>query len=178
MIFVGARIDSLWAGIAYGGPSWGLWLGFDGSTVRAAYVDNPTTASYTATVTGSGAANGEFFAVGLVKRGNTVKAITSRAVATTTGGNGGIRGSAGGGLYGQAAAVDGRTVYASTVLSAICSTPLADAHMQDLLANPWQIFRADPIRIYSLPSGALTINSITASNITSSGARITLGLTR
>ena len=46
--------------------------------------------------------------------------------------------------------------------------------------NPWQLFRADPIRIYSLPSGpiSVTINSITASNITSSGARITLGLTR
>ena len=47
-------------------------------------------------------------------------------------------------------------------------------------ANPWQLFRADPIRIYSLPSGAisLSINSITASNITQTGARITLGLTR
>lgn len=48
----------------------------------------------------------------------------------------------------------------------------------ELSFNPWQIFRADPIRIYSLPSGAITINSITASNITSSGARITLGVTR
>ena len=46
--------------------------------------------------------------------------------------------------------------------------------------NPWQLFRADPIRIFSLPSGAisLSINSITASNITQTGARITLGLTR
>ena len=44
----------------------------------------------------------------------------------------------------------------------------------------FSIFRADPIRIYSFPSGpiSVTINSITASNITSSGARITLGLTR
>lgn len=44
--------------------------------------------------------------------------------------------------------------------------------------NTWQLFRADPIRIYSLPSGAITLNSITASNITQTGARITLGLTR
>ena len=46
--------------------------------------------------------------------------------------------------------------------------------------NPWQLFRADPIRIYNLPTGAisLSINSITASNITQTGARITLGLTR
>ena len=45
---------------------------------------------------------------------------------------------------------------------------------------PWQLFSADPIRIYSFPTGAisLSINSITASNITQTGARITLGLTR
>ena len=51
---------------------------------------------------------------------------------------------------------------------------------ESLSANLWQLFRADPVRIYSLPSGpiSVTINSITASNITSSGARITLGLTR
>lgn len=50
----------------------------------------------------------------------------------------------------------------------------------ELSENPWQLFRADPIRIYSLPSGAisLSINSITASNIAQTGARITLGLTR
>ena len=47
-----------------------------------------------------------------------------------------------------------------------------------LTENPWQLFRADPIRIYSLPTGAITLNSITASNITQTGARITLGLTR
>ena len=47
-----------------------------------------------------------------------------------------------------------------------------------LLQNPWQIFRADPIRIYSLPTGAISINSIAASNITQTGATITLGLTR
>ena len=53
--------------------------------------------------------------------------------------------------------------------------------MQELDAlgdNPWQLFRADPIRIYSFPSGAISINSILASNITQTGARITLGLTR
>ena len=51
---------------------------------------------------------------------------------------------------------------------------------RQLSLAPWQIFRADPIRIYSLPSGpiSLAINSITASNITQTGARITLGLTR
>ena len=48
----------------------------------------------------------------------------------------------------------------------------------ELSINPWQLFRADPIRIYSLPTGAISINSITASSITQTGARITLGLTR
>ena len=43
--------------------------------------------------------------------------------------------------------------------------------------NPWQLFRADPIRIYSLPSGPISISwsSLTASNITQTGARLTLG---
>lgn len=48
----------------------------------------------------------------------------------------------------------------------------------ELTKDPWQLFRADPVRIYSLPSGAITLNSLTASNITQTGARITLGLTR
>ena len=51
---------------------------------------------------------------------------------------------------------------------------------RELSINPWQLFRADPVRIYSLPSGpiSVTLNSLTASNITQTGARITLGLTR
>lgn len=55
---------------------------------------------------------------------------------------------------------------------------LADSEIFDLEKAPWQLFRADPIRIYSLPTGAISINSITASNIAQTGARITLGLTR
>lgn len=48
---------------------------------------------------------------------------------------------------------------------------------KDFSANPWQLFRADPIRIYSLPSGPISLSwsSLTASNITASGARLTLG---
>lgn len=55
---------------------------------------------------------------------------------------------------------------------------LGESEYLELAENPWQLFRADPIRIYSLPTGAISINSITASNITQTGARITLGLTR
>ena len=47
-----------------------------------------------------------------------------------------------------------------------------------LSENPWQLFRADPARIYSLPTGAISLNYIAASSITQTGARITLGLTR
>ena len=55
---------------------------------------------------------------------------------------------------------------------------LANEELREMYRNPWQLFRADPIRIYSLPTGAISINSITASSITQTGARITLGLTR
>lgn len=43
--------------------------------------------------------------------------------------------------------------------------------------SPWQLFRADPIRIYSLPSGPISISwsSLTASSITQTTATLTLG---
>ena len=50
--------------------------------------------------------------------------------------------------------------------------------LRELTLNPWEIFRADPVRFYSLPSGAITLTSLTMSNPTSSGARATLGITR
>ena len=56
----------------------------------------------------------------------------------------------------------------------VCS----DEEIFEVERNPWQLFRADPVRIYSLPSGAISINSILVDNITQTGARITLELTR
>lgn len=49
-----------------------------------------------------------------------------------------------------------------------------------LTDEPYAIYRPRTLRRYFLPSGPSvpTINSITASNITANGARITLGLTR
>lgn len=46
-----------------------------------------------------------------------------------------------------------------------------------LSGRPGALFRADPIRIYSLPSGPIGISwsSLTASNITQTGATLTLG---
>ena len=48
---------------------------------------------------------------------------------------------------------------------------------EDLVINPWQLFRADPIRIYSLPSGPIGVSwsSLTASGITPTTATLTLG---
>ena len=46
----------------------------------------------------------------------------------------------------------------------------------ELVDNPWQLFRADPIRIYSLPSGAITLGTPSITNITSSGFRVAVGL--
>ena len=66
----------------------------------------------------------------------------------------------------------------SNTLSAFWRKFLVPDAQRELALNPWQLFRADPIRIYSLPTGAISINSIAASNITQTGARITLGLTR
>ena len=60
----------------------------------------------------------------------------------------------------------------------VWTLPVPTDERASLRENPWQLFRADPIRTYSFPTGAISINSILASNITQTGARITLGLTR
>lgn len=57
----------------------------------------------------------------------------------------------------------------------IGKAPASEAALSDLSANPWQLFRADPIRIYSLPSGPISWSSLTASGITPTGATLTIG---
>ena len=54
-----------------------------------------------------------------------------------------------------------------------------DSLHNEIAATPYQIFRADPIRIYSFPSGPIlpTLSGLTTSHITSSGARHSLTLT-
>ncbi len=78
--------------------------------------------------------------------------------------------------FGQPTTSNGAMDCLSLVLrwGRVCS----DEEIFEVERNPWQLFRADPVRIYSLPTGAISINSILASNITQTGARITLGLTR
>lgn len=62
-------------------------------------------------------------------------------------------------------------------LVAVFQSALSADEIAELSINPWQLFRADPIRIYSLPSGPISLSwsSLTASNITQTGARLTLG---
>lgn len=45
-----------------------------------------------------------------------------------------------------------------------------------LSENPWQLSRADPIRIYSLPSGPITLATPTFVRVTSSGFGVSVGL--
>lgn len=78
-------------------------------------------------------------------------------------------------LYGYTGYGDSTTPH---FLTAAWDRGLPGVERTEIATAPWQLFRADPIRIYSFPSGAITITSITASNITQTGARITLGLTR
>lgn len=79
-------------------------------------------------------------------------------------------------MFGQLASASGSMDFLSLVLR--WGRVLSDEEIFEAERAPWQLFRADPIRIYSLPSSAITLNSLTASNITQTGARITLGLTR
>ena len=82
--------------------------------------------------------------------------------------------------FGDPAGGGGTSGWFDVDYALICNRALDRREAQEFFDAPYRIFRADPIRIYSLPSGAisLSINSITASNITQTGARITLGLTR
>ena len=62
-------------------------------------------------------------------------------------------------------------------LFGVYSRVLDPIEARELSKNPWQLTRADPIRIYSLPSGPVGISwsSLTAGNITQTGATLTLG---
>lgn len=54
---------------------------------------------------------------------------------------------------------------------------VSDAEALALVENPWLMYSDDPIRFYSLAGGGVPISiSVAASNITSSGARITATL--
>lgn len=62
-------------------------------------------------------------------------------------------------------------------LGALWNRALTNVELFSLTANPWRLFRADPVRIYSLPASSIpTLSALTASNVTSSGCRSTVTL--
>lgn len=62
---------------------------------------------------------------------------------------------------------------------AVIAGAITDDEAYQLVENPWGLYEAEQSIIYSFPTGGIvTLNSLTASNITSSGARFTVGLTR
>lgn len=60
---------------------------------------------------------------------------------------------------------------------AMWSRALSVDEVRALASSPYEIYKDEPVRIYSLPSGPISISwsSLTASNITQTGARLTLG---
>ena len=165
----GAGIESR---LEYGGLDWGLALRMFSTQVNGRYVDNPTSASYTATLSGLPAlANDEYRAVGLTKIGNIIKVFTGGQVASSFGANGGIRRSAGSSLGEQR--LDVGSLSESTLM-AITSQPLPDSVMLELTAHvdaPWQIFRRRIFVPVSAPSGIPVLSGATVFDITSTSAR-------
>ena len=64
----------------------------------------------------------------------------------------------------------------SNTLSAFWRKFLVPDAQRELALNPWQLFRADPARIYSLPSGAITLGTPRFLRVTSSGFGVELDL--
>jgi len=154
--------------LEYGGSSWGLLLECTGSQVKASYVDNPTSAAFTATLSASVAANVPI-AVGLIKSGTTVTVVCRGSSASTSGGNGGIRRSAGSGF-----GYEYNPGYAGTFLAGVTSEALSVSAMQALLDAPWSVFRAHSRRIFipSAGGGATATGDLsqTLGAVTSSSA--------
>ena len=78
-------------------------------------------------------------------------------------------------IFGQLASAAGPMDFLSLVFR--WGRVLSDEEIFEVERNPWQLFRADPVRIYSLPTGPVvpSWSSLTAGNITQAGATLTLG---
>jgi hypothetical protein len=155
----------------YGGASWGLSLQVTTTTAVAQYVDNPTSAAYTATLSGVTIGVDYPFAIGLTKKGNTIRVFFNKQSASTSSGNGGIRRSAGSGI-----GYNSGSAFARTYLSAVTSTVLSDSAMFSVLDNPWQLFAPQTRRIWGPSAGAGGVPTLSAStyvpgSLTSTGWR-------
>lgn len=73
----------------------------------------------------------------------------------------------------------GSTFFQGQVALAFAFPDLSSYEIAEVSANPWQLFRADPIRIYSLPTGPIIpyISSVTMSNISQNSATTNIQLT-
>ena len=77
--------------------------------------------------------------------------------------------------YGQFTSLGG----VATVSSALLLAVPRQLDMSFLSSRQYfSVFRADPIRFYSLPSGAITLTGLIMGTFTSSGARATVGIAR
>ena len=152
------------AQILYGGASaWGLMFAMGYSSAVAKYVDNPTSASYSTTMTGLSQIVGRFYVIGAVKKGNTISLFFKGQKTSTTGGNGGLRRAAGSGFGNDI--IDGSYGYGKAALISMTSSVLSDGAMFRLLENPWKIFA--PRRIIIPTAIASTLPTLSAPSYTS-----------
>jgi hypothetical protein len=69
------------------------------------------------------------------------------------------------------------TLPETVLLAVVCREALREDLLSDVTRNPWQLFRADPIRFYSLASSGIpTLSALAASNTTSTGCRASVSL--
>lgn len=160
-IFFGARIGS---GYVFGANATGVrFIEFGVADRGAAF---PVTAGrpHIISVNAKASSPGDIAADGKV-----ISSFTSGAFSASAGNIGILGWIDGGGDYYRDPVLT-RGVYSLTVLKRNDLGAALALH-----EAPYQIFQADPIRIYSLPSGAISWSSITASGITQTGATMTIG---
>jgi hypothetical protein len=160
LVVMAIAVGGFRARLDYGGFDWGLRIESLSTSVEGAYVDSPTTAGYTATLSSLPSVSAyQFRAIGVVKSDNTIKVFTGGRVAITSGGNGGIRRSAGSGL-GVSANHDS---YGALALAAATTAVLSDNAMLRLTDNPrapWKIFAIR--RSFPVSTGAVAAPTLTA----------------
>lgn len=155
------------------GGGWGLGFAVSSSQITGMYVDRPTTAGYSAILSASvPIAQPCVAAVRL--RGNTVSVFYGGASASFTGGNGAIRAS----LVGLASTNGSGSGIQTVLLHAMTDVALSDEHIYWLLENPYRILVEGREIGFALDatSAVPTSISVAASNITTTGARITATL--
>ena len=164
-------------GIGTATANWALWLRIEGgANLLCDYVDNPVTAAYQVSLAGNYTI-GKYIAVAYRKIGNTQTLFNgvTRQKATQSGGNGGLRSSSA--INFGSDNVGTPSLHSQALLAYATTRYMGDDEVGAILENPWQLFRADPIRIYSFPSGPVGISwsSLTASNMTPTTATLTIG---